>query len=320
MEPLYRVEIGARELCEAYPPRFGFPKKMAIYRLACPDGPQREGNVEVSRWPTRALPEIVLASACVVRAEPTVFQYGQADVATHWHVNFAHSQVFEFYGDELLAQDELQVLEHPALGSVREALLSRGLSNLTTEDDRPTPILVRGVERRCALDTNPGPGRPQGLYGNAFAAADARVVLEAVTVLHPPQRSNIIAMEAPAYGVGRYRLDEIRGIVQTAFAAFAAARAASTAGRPVIVHTGFWGCGAYGGDRTLMTALQLLSARLAGLDEMVYYTVGEAGMETYAEARSLLERVAPAGAEAALGDVLDSIARQGFAWGESDGN
>ena len=43
----------------------------------------------------------------------------------HWHPNFADRKLFGFYGGNLLAQDELQVLEHPILGSLREALVER---------------------------------------------------------------------------------------------------------------------------------------------------------------------------------------------------
>ena len=37
----------------------------------------------------------------------------------------------------------------------------------------PTPVTISGVQRRCAIDTLPnlGAGRPEGLYGNAFARA-----------------------------------------------------------------------------------------------------------------------------------------------------
>ena len=45
-----------------------------------------------------------------------------------------------------------------ALGSLREALKASGVPGLepfTRDKGRPTPVLVRGVERRCAVDTDP---------------------------------------------------------------------------------------------------------------------------------------------------------------------
>ena len=40
--------------------------------------------------------------------------------------DFAHSNLFIAYREALLAQDELQVLEHPFLGSIRECMVNKG--------------------------------------------------------------------------------------------------------------------------------------------------------------------------------------------------
>ena len=85
----------------------------------------------------------------------------------------------------MLAQDELQVAEHPALGSLRLAMDDSDvpyMAPLTTEDGRRTPVLIRGVERRCriAIEPDAAAGRPGGLYGNRFAQADADTVTRAV--------------------------------------------------------------------------------------------------------------------------------------------
>jgi endo-1,4-beta-mannosidase len=76
-----------------------------------------------------------------------------------WHVNFADPHLFTAYGTSLFTQDEMQVAEHPILGSLREAILSRGLPALTVEDGSPTPVLVAGAERRCRR------GGPQRFLG-----------------------------------------------------------------------------------------------------------------------------------------------------------
>jgi hypothetical protein len=104
-----------------------------------------------------------------------------------WHVNFADPHLFTAYGTSLFAQDEMQVAEHPILGSLREAILSRGLPALTVEDGSPTPVLVAGAERRCMVktDANPDEGRPYGLYGNDFGRADEETVMKAKVLLAP---------------------------------------------------------------------------------------------------------------------------------------
>ena len=107
--------------------------------------------------------------------------------AIEWHVNFADPHLFFAYGGPLFAQDEIQVAEHPILGSLREALQAYCATALTVEQGRPTPVLVAGVERRChvATDPNPAEGRPRGLYGNEFGRAPAEVVRRATKRIEP---------------------------------------------------------------------------------------------------------------------------------------
>jgi hypothetical protein len=109
---------------------------------------------------------------------------------------------------------------------LREALLnSSRIRPLTAINGRPTPILIRGAQRRCSVDTAPVPGkRPNGLYGNAFHRASTTAIREATTLITPPTLTNILAIEAPPGGRGTYRMDEIGGILRTAYSAFAAAR------------------------------------------------------------------------------------------------
>jgi hypothetical protein len=199
-----------------------------------------------------------------------VFTYDQpAAGAIEWHLNFAHSSLFIAYGGPLFAQDEMQVAEHPVLACVRERLAARsepGLAPLTREHEVATPVLIRGAQRRGAVATAPNAdeGRPYGLYGNAFGRAPVDAVLRAARRIDPPTTSNILAMEAPSGAYGRYTLEQIFDILTTAYTGFVAARCESVhaagAGVSVVVHTGHWGTGAYGGDRVLMAMLQCLGS------------------------------------------------------------
>jgi hypothetical protein len=238
----------------------------------------------------------------------------------------------------------MQAAEHPALGALREALLDKGLEAVTTEGGRdggePTPVLVRGVERRLAIATDPNPeeGRPRGLYGNRFARAPADAIVRATTVLDPPTITNLIAIAAPAGGRGAYERADIEYVLTTAYTAFAAARvesreavgeagrsaaAAAADGVRTVVHTGFWGCGAFGGNRVLMALLQVLAARMAGLDRLVFHTFDGPGSAALADAQDILSGEvgdAAAGEKWVTSEVLDRIEALGFAWGVSDGN
>jgi hypothetical protein len=197
---------------------------------------------------------------------------------------------------------------------------------MTVEHGQPTPVLVRGAERRCrvATDANAAEGRLHGLYGNAFARAKVEAVRRATTRIDPPTITHVIAMAAPSGGRGRYRVDAIEYVLVTAFTAFRAAALESArsrgAGSPVVVHTGFWGCGAFGGHRVLMTTLQVLAAEMAGLHQIVLHTGDHTGAAAVSNVRRFLKEHLFDGSPLAVGEAIHRIDAVGFEWGVSDGN
>ncbi|MGC4048073.1 MAG: hypothetical protein QM758_30145 [Armatimonas sp.] len=138
MNLLFRKTWSSATLMDQHPPRWQHPYKKLAASLTCPEGCQHLGTIEVTRWATLPLPEEIPSPNPVVEAIPTFFGYEPSDNA-EWYVNFADRSLFGYYSGPLLAQDELQVLEHPALGSVREALLAEKLPALTVEGGKPTP-------------------------------------------------------------------------------------------------------------------------------------------------------------------------------------
>lgn len=326
--PIHRTTLAIDALFAAHPPRWLHRNKKALYEHLCPPGITHSGALTVSRWPARPLPldRSIAPATTHIELRPDLFTYGDSAAdALEWHLNFAHSSLFIAYGGPLFAQDEMQVAEHPVLACVREHLAARpepGLAPLTREHEVATPVLIRGAQRRGAVATDPNAaeGRPNGLYGGAFARAPIDVVLRAARRVDPPTTSNILAMEAPTGGYGRYTLDQIVDIALTAYTGFAAAhdesRNAAGADVAVIVHTGHWGTGAYGGDRVLMAMLQFLAARAAGLDRLVFHTFDAAGARPCHDALARLDAMGDISLEAAL-TRIDAAAYQ---WGVSDGN
>lgn len=333
-DPIGRATVDAAALVAEFPPRLGHRNKRALYEKACPPGARHGGAITVSRWPQPALPSDArwTTAPTTLELREDVFAYdppirGAAHAVVEWHLNFAHTILFVAYGGPLFAQDEMQVAEHPALGSVREWLTSEslpGLRAVTREGGKATPVLLRGVERRCAVatDADVDEDRPYGLYGAAFGRARVEAVLRATRVIDPPTITNLVAMEAPSGASGRYTGAQIRDVLATAHAGFRAARLESAiAAGPearVAIHTGHWGTGAYGGDRVLMAMVQLLAAKAAGVDRMVFHTYDAAGAAPCREAAARLEGLAAAGAS--VDEVLTAIEREGFVWGTSDGN
>ena len=117
--------------------------------------------------------------------------------SVEWHLNSARTVLFVAYGGRLFAQDEIQVTEYPALGSVREWLTSEsvpGLRAVTREGAQATPGLLCGIERRCAVatdaDLDEGGGcaplrrRLREGEGRGSAAGDARFAEELARQFH----------------------------------------------------------------------------------------------------------------------------------------
>ena len=315
LRELGRATFDGAALVRDHPPRFTLGHKRRLYE-GIPES--IGGTLTVSRW-TGELPATVDLSA---GRAPTLevardqFTYPpDPPGATRWHANFADTHLFFAYGGSLMAQDEIQVMEHPVLGSLREALVAGtagtpGLAPLARERGAPTPVLVRGAQRSMAIDT------AQGLYGNAFARAPFDRIEAATRYLDPPTLSNIVAIVAPVGGSGRYSHDEIADILATASIGFGACRLESGDTTPM-VHTGNWGTGAFGGNRVLMALLQLLAARIAGVERIVFHSrEGDAHLR---EAQRVLNELPLTEAESTA-DLIDAVEARGFTWGVSDGN
>ena len=257
---IVREPFDTAALVAAHPPRFTHKHKQLVHGLSCPPSATPRGTLVYSRWRATPLPAATPAQAPAHEMREDVFGYEPAPApgarpVVEWYLNFADPRLFVAYGGSLLAQDELQVLEHPALGSLCEHLLASKdprFQPVTWEDGAPTPVLVRGVERRSALATDPDliEGRPLGLYGNRFARATADTIRRALTVLDPPTVSNILAMAAPPGGSGPYDEREIREIVVTATTGFRAARIESGSRPRRLV----WWCTPGTGGRALSAA------------------------------------------------------------------
>jgi hypothetical protein len=329
-EPLQRRTYQAAELMRQHPGVLRNENKQVVFAIACPTGAVHSGRLEYSRWPEIPLPlpcevdPVSAARLAVVR--DGFYDYRPVldpGVGVEWHVNFADPNLFYAYGWALFAQDEIQVAEHPVLGSLREALVAEGRPTTTRENGRPTPVLVMGAERRVSIEAAPGAGkgRPSWLYGMAFARATADAVRQATTRIDPPTISNIIAIVAPYGGRGRYQREQIGLAIGTAYSGFQAAVLESrrTAGPDALVaiHSGFWGCGAFGGNRVMMTLVQLLAADMAGVARLVFHVGDPSGRTSVERALALAPGLATATSATELIARAEAL---GLVWGVSDGN
>ena len=331
------ITCSPRRLAVDHPPRFRCANKIRLYdecqRRVSPS--KDEQPLSYRRFGPARLPRSGKLQGAAPAVLAGVYDYAQSTASTtEWYVNFADRKLFGFFEGNLFAQDEMQVQEHPSLGSLRlylerEAQQNPGLVPLTVGDQGPTPCLIERVPQACAVDTRCSEEAPRGLYGNAFARAQPDVVVRATTFHAEPRTTNVLAIEAPKPCRGEYTHGQLVRILETAYTGFAAVAAVSNGdaakdGAAVRVHTGHWGCGAYGGSKPLMALLQTCAARLAGVS-LVYHAFDEEGVAA-AEAGlqkldELLDRieVGPEGT-AILDKMLAELVKMGFKWGQSDGN
>jgi len=259
-------------------------------------------------------------------------------------MNFADSNLFGAYASPLFAQDELQVLECPILASVREFLTkdeeAKTFAPYTVQSKRATPILIANADRVISLDTYPDASkeRPRGLYGNNFERASDRAVELAINISKVPTRVNILAMAAPAGGYDEYTKETITFILENCYAGFAAAKQESLKVSALLrkekkrldvitekeiktnIFTGFWGCGAYGGDRELMVILQMIGAQLAGVDSLTIHAVHKEGKQAVEQAlKKFLLILEDAQEEITVSELVDRLEKAEFKWGCSNG-
>jgi hypothetical protein len=317
---LERRELDAGRLWRSHPPNIRHPKKQALLEIAVGAERAPEGALVVSRW----APGDVTGSTRVGPAQQTSslegpYRYPQSEPGLDaWHVNFADPELFAFYGGPAFAQDEIQVAEHPLLACVREMLIAQRheasqLRALTREGESPTPMLFHDVPRWSTIDTT-GPGT--GIYGRRLHQASLEDVSAAARRLDDAPTSKLVAMSAPQ-GAGSYTPEQICDVLVTATTGFAAARAESRPSARVRVHTGHWGTGAFGGNRVLMAACQILAARIAGIDELVYYSLDAGGLRAFAEGRAIADAVEQG---RTIDEVVNLLDSHDFVWGRSDGH
>lgn len=318
-EALEQRTLDARSIAAQFPPKLVDPNKAVLYAAVLNDATRHEGSIALSRWPSRSLAglELPSTSATRVEASPTPLAYPPSDHrCTHWTLNFSGRSAFYAYGAAAFAQDEQQVAEHPVLASIREAFVAEG-RDLVTRDETgaPTPVLLHGVQRHARI-TDPA------LYGRRFAHASPDSIRQAVTPIVPATRSNIIAVEAPSARTEPDAEDAIKYALRAATTAFTAATRVTNG--QAIVHTGFWGCGAYGGDRVLMTMVQIAAARASAIEHIVFHVLDEAGVRDATRAIAALdaaiEVLVSDERSVAMTDLASVLAQMGFDWGDGDGN
>ncbi|UJR08246.1 hypothetical protein I4U23_012519 [Adineta vaga] len=335
-------EMNSKELYDKYPPSFRDKNKQFIFKYINEIkrySPSADRSLLVTRWRPfmpDVLPDSLSINSTKITFQPNVFNYSTCgdDRTVEWYLNFANHDLFAYYSGPLLAQDELQVLECIELAALREYFVqtintvgsSTVGSDKNTRKTVPTPILISNTQRVIRMDTNK-------VYGNAFAKASERQLVQACEYLDKAQTVNLIAVEAPSHGHGVYTRDQIDYILVTCYVGFKAAqilahkthdlnilnktipsREASKKFR-TIIHTGWWGCGAYGNNRQMMILTQILAAYWTEIDELIFHTQSNDYQRDIDAARTIAESMLK---EKNIDHVIDQILKLNLQWDRSN--
>ena len=352
---LFRARMRTAELMAASPP-VGFHRvrnKDRIWKLIRsrrskdPEADKADAAklLRVARYDSRSMPmdaAAVLTTDTQFTIVPSVYGYEAPSDPSEFHfwTNFADKHLFAFYASDLFAQDEWQCMEIPALCSLREWMDAHSKADgnaapLTVQGGNPTPVIVMNAPREVNIDAV-----GHKIYGNAFSVASTETIDAATTLLPRPVLSHIIAMEALKHRHGAYTSRDIALTLQTAITAFKAAVVEASlefADRKlegqglapkVVIHTGNWGCGAFGGNVEIMCLLQMIAARVAGVENLVYHVLSadnEATCKRAVAALGLLmdklraEAAATPPQQPNLMEIASYVAGLNYKWGLSNG-
>ncbi len=211
------------------------------------------------------------------------FKYDETtDEIEHWTANFADENLFGYAAHtNLLAQDELQVLEHPALYHLRVALSkdSEDLKSLKSDEI----ALIKGVKRKGVL---------KNIYGGDFEKKSEWQIKRNLTKIKDPHESNIFAIVAPKADPRKankpYEKDDLEKLFYRSYLAFASIKQQAK-GKKVAIHTGNWGAGAFGGSVKAAVLCQLAACKKANIDECIFYPIDK--KQDFEEAKDLFETI-----------------------------
>ncbi len=320
-KPIERYVFDAKSLSEKSLFHWKCHKKQMIFDY-CSSNVKFEGEIVYSRWNQMKLySEIASESKIDIKKGYYKYKECKNNEKENWYVNFADPDLFISCITSLLAQDEIQVLEHPLLCAIRKNLLDKDIFPETIDKKgNPTPITIRGVQRICEINTLLNSKTGRTIYGKAFATSSESDIKKCLRKINPPTISNILAIAALPAKSGYYSKEDIFYLILTAYTGFKAAKLESLNFKEnckTIINTGFWGCGAFGGNKKLMAIIQFLAADLAAT-ELKFWSFNSEGYEIAKNAYICYLNLKNKTKKLSL--LIDLLFEEKFEWNKSDYN
>ena len=338
---LNAVTVHRQELYDSYTPEYQCERKNN-YFIRCRNMHRHvDGELEISRW---VFNEDPFEEACdfpnntIISTDPEYYNY-KKDVSKKgryvWYVNFADYNLFGFYDLDMFSQDEIQTLEHPLLAASLRMLTENHFAHMEpytalSRNKVPSPYLVENVPYWISVNTSVvRRGVVHNLYGHDFITAKESIANAGVKNVSKEINDNIIAIAAPDNCHNQeYSVQDIKYIMTTLLSSFSAAvqQGKAKGNSTIVIHTGNWGCGAFGADPVLMYLTQFIAAAMIGVDELVFHAPME---EQFNKAKELFNEfktnVVDAGKEEVRGkicslkQIVDFLLNYKFKFGTSNG-
>ena len=324
--------LSYQELLTGYLPRFKVQRKQDIFEKAFQVHRNTEGNLSLTRciFETNSKSGLEFKKHVVQIKTEAGFFDDAADTSSErrsvWYLNFADPNLFFAWDSKLFAQDEIQTLEHPLLCALRKYMEQHSGRDdehfypcTIIRPQQPTPILIENVPYWISVDTRPrlADGTIANIYGNSFMTAPQEAVEAGLRVVEGSIQTNILAIAA-LEGAGAYSKTDIEYTLKAALAGFAQAAqiAAAKQQTETAIHTGNWGCGAFGGDKEFMYLVQIIAAGAVGITEIIFHGIDK---EILARAEFKWTKFVETN-DFTFERAVDYLLNQKYFWGMSDGN
>eukprot|EP01084_Bolivina_argentea_P134356 237010_1 len=288
-------------------PKFKDQRKQAVFQKISNSLFQMKRNLIYSRYKLLQLPKTIpnptqfMSNKIKIRAN--IYEYSKCDNESekHFYVNFSDANLFGFYSGSLFAQDEIMTLEQPILCALREKLISECKTDENTK--LSTSCLDAVIILNCLKNGNFTQQNLNKIYGSKFARSGVETVVKCIDICEAPISTNIICIAALCKMMEKYTFEDIDFLSKTAFCGFNGAKMeilnealgeynktqnSYTLRNTIIVHTGNWGCGAFGGNIEMHFILQCVAAVCAGIDMLYYHSVDINSMEKAQKGRDVL--------------------------------
>ena len=215
---VHREQFNCKQLMTKFPPQFKDKRKKSIFKSIVPNGAKDcPGYMVYSRYQLIELPTVIPDPTDFIqhrlKIEPNIFEYvsNTEDPSTaHFYVNFADANLFGFYSGSLFAQDEIMVLEHPILASLREKLL-----DINQAYCRGSVVILNALKHGHFSQTN-----LDKIYGRKFATSSVDKIKKSVDKCQPVIIDNIVCIASLVGRESKYTKQEIDKILKTAYCGF----------------------------------------------------------------------------------------------------